>query len=286
MQSFDPLKFKIFEERDQIVHKWIISFDMSELWRTDLGLLAEELRLFKILWLKPIEEEPGVWLLDADAMRKPEQGALVSFMGPSPPPWLRGKIRVSPVFPQPPLESPSVVLIEFRIRREDALIQNQFDLSGEYSTPLRAFFTDHRSPERVGFLMMRFEDSRLHLEIIEAIRTVADDLGLTVVRADDKRYSEDLLTNIRIYMHGCAFGVAVFERLTSEDFNPNVSLEVGYMMALGKPICLLRDSTLPSLHTDLVGRLYESFDTQDPMGSIRKPMLKWFQDKELVSAQE
>ena len=31
----------------------------------------------------------------------------------------------------------------------------------------------------------------------------------------------------------------MFERLESERYNPNVALEVGYMMALGKPVCLL-----------------------------------------------
>jgi len=40
-------------------------------------------------------------------------------------------------------------------------------------------------------------------------------------------------------MHGSAFGIAIFERLTSDIFNPNVSLEVGYMMAMHKPILYL-----------------------------------------------
>ena len=31
----------------------------------------------------------------------------------------------------------------------------------------------------------------------------------------------------------------MFERIESERHNPNVALEVDYMMALGKPVCLL-----------------------------------------------
>ena len=41
----------------------------------------------------------------------------------------------------------------------------------------------------------------------------------------DKEYHEDLLPNILIYLHGCGMGVAVFERIEAEDFDPNVSLE-------------------------------------------------------------
>jgi hypothetical protein len=275
-ESVSPMKVKVIEDRDLFARKWTFSFDVSDLWRTDPGLLADELRLFGIKWLSPIVGDSGVWLLDADAMRDPDQDPRGIFCLPLPPSWLRGKIRVRPVFPASPSSSPQLVRIEFPIQREDALIQNHFGRVDEPSNPLRAFLADYEEPERVGFLMMRFEESRLHGEIVAAVKAAAQDQGLTVVRADDKRYSDDLLTNIETYMHGCGFGIAVFERLSSSDFNPNVSLEVGYMMALGKPVCLLRDSTLPSLQTDLVGRLYETFDTQNPKETIQGPLMKWF----------
>ena len=84
-------------------------------------------------------------------------------------------------------------------------------------------------------------------------------------------------------MHGCGFGIAIFERITADDFNPNVSLELGYMIALGKPVCLLRDKYLPALHTDLVGRLYESFDPQIPDKTIPGVLAKWLRDKSVIS---
>jgi nucleoside 2-deoxyribosyltransferase len=84
-------------------------------------------------------------------------------------------------------------------------------------------------------------------------------------------------------MHGCAFGIGIFERITTEDFNPNVSLELGYMMALGKPVCLLKDKYLNFLHTDLVGRLYLPFDPQDPETSIPNVLEKWAKDKRIVT---
>jgi hypothetical protein len=129
--------------------------------------------------------------------------------------------------------------------------------------------------------MMRFEDTDLHKKILQVIRKWCEKQGIAALRADDKRYSDDLWPNVRTYIHGCGFGIAVFERLTKDEFNPNVSLEVGYMLALGKPVCLLRDSTLPTLQSDLIGRLYESFNTQRP-NTIKPKLDKWINDKAAI----
>jgi hypothetical protein len=73
----------------------------------------------------------------------------------------------------------------------------------------------------------------------------------------------------------CGFGIAVFERLTQDQFNPNVSLEVGYMMALRKPVCLLKDLTLHSLSSDLAGKIYENFDVQRPEETLPLALDNW-----------
>ena len=144
---------------------------------------------------------------------------------------------------------------------------------------LDTFRADHPDPNRCVFLMMKYQGTPLHRRITEAIRNSCSVHGLEGLRADDKRYSDDLLPNVRTYMHGCNSGIAVIERLTEDEFNPNVSLEVGYMMAQGKPVCLLKDKTLTSLQTDLVGRLYDPFDTQEPESTIPPVLEKWLIDK-------
>ena len=40
------------------------------------------------------------------------------------------------------------------------------------------------------------------------------------------------------------------------------------MMAMKRPVCLLKDRTLRALPSDLVGRLYKPFDLQDPNESM------------------
>jgi len=99
------------------------------------------------------------------------------------------------------------------------------------------------------------------------------------IRADDKQYMDDLFPNVRVYMHACDFGIAIFERIEADDFNPNVSLEVGYMFGLSKNVLLLKDKTLKTLPTDLTGRLYREFDTRDVSNSIPTEIKKWLSDK-------
>lgn len=83
-------------------------------------------------------------------------------------------------------------------------------------------------------------------------------------------------------MYCCDFGIAVFERIKNDVFNPNVSLEAGYMMGLNKKVCLLKDETMRELHTDLVGKLYKSFDTRDVESTLPKQLEVWLRDMEFV----
>jgi hypothetical protein len=144
---------------------------------------------------------------------------------------------------------------------------------------LASFQADHPDPRKVAFVMMRFGATSAHENIAAAMRSALAPLGISAVRADDKQYHDDLLWNILTYVHGCGFGIAVFERIETEQFNPNVALEVGYMLALRKPVCLLKDRTLPTLHADLVGKLYRVFDPLEPIRTIPKELSAWLRDK-------
>ena len=75
----------------------------------------------------------------------------------------------------------------------------------------------------------------------------------------------------------------MFERIEQEEFNPNISLEVGYTMALRKPVLLLKDRTLKNLNTDLIGKLYKTFDPQDISKSIAPQLQRWLNDKNLIT---
>ena len=156
---------------------------------------------------------------------------------------------------------------------------------GEFAEPpelrdsLERFRADYPNSHRVSFVMMRFGKTHAHQKITAAIEKALDSAGMVSLRADAKLYHDDLLSNVLTYVHGCGSGIAVFERLEEQTFNPNVSLEVGYMLALKKPICLLKDKTLKTLHTDLIGRVYKEFDPQAPDTTIPPQLTAWLKDK-------
>lgn len=150
----------------------------------------------------------------------------------------------------------------------------------EIAGSLEQFNTDNDGAH-VGFLMMRFGNTPAHTAIAAAVREIGVQHGIRIVRADDKEYHPDLFYNVMTYMHGSLFGVAVFERLEQEEFNPNVSLEVGYMVGLRKEVCLLKDQTLRLLQADLIGRLDRQFDPQDP-STIGPVFESWLQDKTFI----
>ena len=146
---------------------------------------------------------------------------------------------------------------------------------------LAKFKADHPNTGLLGFVMMRFSDTPAHREIISSARNAAG-VKISLLRADDKEYHSDLYYNILTYIYGCSFGVAVFERIEQDDFNPNVSFEVGYMLALKKPVLLLKDKNLKVLHTDLVGKLYRPFDAQSISATLPSQITKWLGDQKLV----
>lgn len=76
-------------------------------------------------------------------------------------------------------------------------------------------------------------------------------------------------------MNYCRFGIAVFEEIDERDFNPNISLELGYMYALKRRCLLLKDSRMPRLPTDTCGKIYRDFDTYKLSNSLSKQVSDW-----------
>ena len=140
------------------------------------------------------------------------------------------------------------------------------------------FREDYPEQKKTAFILMKFGSSAAHSDILSIIQDSLKPHKIIALRADMKEYHADLFSNVQTYIHGCTFGIAVFERIEADEFNPNVSLEVGYMMALKKPICFLKDKSLKSLHTDLVARLYRAFDTHDPRKDIPQHLTAWLSD--------
>lgn len=152
----------------------------------------------------------------------------------------------------------------------------------EIAMSLDRLRTKYPDPKKLGFLVMRFAAAKPFSNIVEVIKQTRDDLGLTIVRADEHEFHGDLWGNVRTHLHGCGFGIAVYERIETNEPNANVGLEVGYLLAMNKPVLLLKDKTVPALQPDLAGKLYKNFDPHDPAGTIPEQMTKWLVDNGVI----
>ena len=171
-----------------------------------------------------------------------------------------------------------------RLREIRSELKSLTDIDEVASIPdigsgMEKFNKDFPDGMRTAFIIMRFSETKQHEEIVSCIRATLETYNIMALRADDKDYMDDKFHSIKVYMHGCDFGIAVFDRIIEDDFNPNVSLEVGYMLGMGKDVLLLKDKTLSSLQSDLDGKLYKPFDTQDIANTMPKKIGKWLFDK-------
>ena len=126
--------------------------------------------------------------------------------------------------------------------------------------------------------MTRFIDSKQNRIIRSTIKKSLNEYGINLLQADDKSYSDSLWHNVKAYMNACDLGIAIFNLIDTREFNPNISLELGYMMAKKKDILLLKEKHLEALYSDLVGKLYKTFDSLEIQSSLKSCIREWLKD--------
>jgi protein-tyrosine-phosphatase len=134
-------------------------------------------------------------------------------------------------------------------------------------------------PESNVFLMTRFRDTPHHSAISAAVADGIAAFGLELVRADNPNWTAPTLwERVECCLEACHFGVAIFESIDQQDFNPNVFLELGYLMALKRQCLLLKEQRLRGLPADLGGHLYKSFDSMDIRTTILGQVADWLKE--------
>ena len=139
--------------------------------------------------------------------------------------------------------------------------------------------------ERNVFIMMPFRQERdeRYEEIERVLKSELKKEGFRGWLATDKNLAAQLWDNVVAFMISCKYGIAVFTRLEKEktieeEFNPNVSLELGFCLSRGRNVLILKDVRLGNLQTDLVGHLYEEFDLNQVRKEIRPKVRKWVRE--------
>ena len=125
------------------------------------------------------------------------------------------------------------------------------------------------------FIIMRFGQDSQFLEIETSIKDTLNKFDLKGILAKDVQLHNLLWNNVQYCMDYSRYSIVVFERLRQPEFNPNVSLELGYMLALKRPCLLLKEKSMPVLPSDIVGHLYTPFNMFNIKESINQAVEKW-----------
>lgn len=126
-----------------------------------------------------------------------------------------------------------------------------------------------------AFVMMRYRPIQHFSEIETCIRNTLKEFDLIARLAKDGALVHGLWGNLEIYMKYSRFGIAVFEDIDERDFNPNIPLELGYMLALGKRCLILKERRMPLLPTDILGLIYRPFDVLNLRSTLRQELRDW-----------
>ncbi len=128
--------------------------------------------------------------------------------------------------------------------------------------------------------------------IYDIIMEVFGEKGFKVTRASEKEFLDDLWDNVQVYLDCCRVAVSIFhydnnkehcpihlKKKYAAEFNPNVAIETGYMMANRgkKDICILKDKRLEKLPTDFLGKLYKEYDINN-LNDLKKQLNDWIRD--------
>lgn len=112
-------------------------------------------------------------------------------------------------------------------------------------------------------------------EIYKAIERSLDDHGLIPLRADKHSFAPALWWNVVTYMIGSSYGVVVYEPKDTITFNPNVSIEAGFMSALDKQVLFLSNGYQKSLPVDFSGHLFKTFSPSKIQDTISSAISDW-----------
>ncbi len=78
-------------------------------------------------------------------------------------------------------------------------------------------------------------------------------------------------------MESCKYGIIVFEDLDRGNINPNISIELGYMLAKEKTCLVLKEKLMSKLPTDIGGLIYHGFNIKQ-LKTLKNEISKWIEN--------
>lgn len=156
-------------------------------------------------------------------------------------------------------------------RKQIAYIPQGFEYLKRY---VDLFLDEYPHYDRNVFVVMPFS-TEASVEIYNAIEKSLYDHGLIPLRADKHAFAPALWWNVVTYMIGSSYGVVVYEPTDTITFNPNVSIEAGFMSALDKQVLFLSNGYQKTLPVDFSGHLFKTFSPSKIQDSITSAISDW-----------
>src|ERR1043165_8609615 len=135
--------------------------------------------------------------------------------------------------------------------------------------------TFEKDMDRNVFVIMRYAPTSPFVKIENTIKETLQRFGLKAVLARDVILHQQIWNHIRFCMEHSRYAIVVFENILQPDFNPNITLELGYMLALKRPCLILKDDSMDKLHTDIIGHLYTPFNVHKVKETVGGAIEKW-----------
>jgi hypothetical protein len=84
-----------------------------------------------------------------------------------------------------------------------------------------------------------------------------------------------LWDNVELHLLGCSRGVAIVEDKYTKELNPNVAMEWGWMVGMGRRVLYLVEKSFKHARADWGGLIKEEFDWEKPADDIKQAVHKF-----------
>ena len=88
--------------------------------------------------------------------------------------------------------------------------------------------------------------------------------------ADKAIYKDWLWDNVQLHLLCCKYGIAILEDKYRTELNPNLALEWGWMLGMGREVIFLKEKDFAKGRADWNGRISHEFDWDNPEPGIRE----------------
>jgi hypothetical protein len=127
--------------------------------------------------------------------------------------------------------------------------------------------------ERSVFIMTKFPEgaspeATCLTNVINNVKDAIEACGYVPRIAQGHGYHRWLFDNVELFLLGCARGIAIVESRYLPELNPNVALEWGWMVGMGRQVLFLRESSFRHDRADWAGLLNNSFEWDNPQPGI------------------